>query len=80
MEEPPSEQTVRLCDEMQQDGTLKRGGTPPPACPEPKRQALRVAGTAQSGGAGDLMQEDLTTRSPPSALPVQHKIQGHTDD
>ena len=78
-EESPSAQTVQLC-EMQHGGTLKRGGTPPTACPAPNRQAICVAGTAQSVSASVMMQEDLTTRSPPSALPSQHKIEGLIDD
>jgi len=80
-EESTSAQTVQLCDEMQQDGMLKRGGTPPRACPGPKRQAVSVVGTAQSGGAGDMIQEDLTTRPLPSALPSQRDpFEGHIDD
>ena len=80
-EESPSAQTVQLCDEMQLDGTLKRSGTPPRSCPGPKRQALGEAKTAQSGGAGDMIQEDLTTRPLVSALPSQRDpFEGHIGD
>jgi len=67
-EKSPSAQTVQLCDQMRQEGTLKRVGTPPTVRPGPERQVISVVGTEQSGSAGDMMQ-DLTTLFRPHSSP-----------